>query len=46
MTLDSIIPSAHIFPELKTYQCSGCGNRRTVEREADLVSDAAKQVAA
>jgi hypothetical protein len=46
MTLGSVIPGAHIFPELKTYQCAGCGNRRTVEQEAELSPDVAKQAAA
>jgi hypothetical protein len=36
MTLKAIIPGAHIFPELKTFQCTGCGNLRTVEHEAEL----------
>jgi hypothetical protein len=36
MKLRSVIPPAHIFPELRTYQCQGCGSLRTVEDEADL----------
>jgi hypothetical protein len=36
MRLKAIIPGAHIFPELKTFQCGGCGNLRTVEHEAEL----------
>lgn len=36
MQLRSVIPPAHIFPELRTFQCQGCGHLRTVEDEADL----------
>jgi hypothetical protein len=38
MKLKSIIPAAHILPELKTFQCVGCGNRRTVEDVVDLAT--------
>jgi hypothetical protein len=38
MTLRSTIPQAHIFPELRTYQCADCGNLRTVEDETDLAA--------
>jgi hypothetical protein len=37
MKLQSVIPKAHFFPELRTFQCLGCGNRRTVEDEAELI---------
>jgi hypothetical protein len=46
MKLKRIIPAAHIFPELKTYQCVGCGNLRTVEDERELAVAEAGQVAA
>ena len=36
MTLSTTIPPAHIFPELRTYRCDGCGNLRTVEDEGEL----------
>ena len=36
MILKRVIPAAHIFPELKTYQCRVCGNLRTVEHDAEL----------
>ena len=36
MKLRTTIPPAHIFPELRTYHCSGCGNLRTVEDEMEL----------
>jgi hypothetical protein len=38
MKLRSIIPAAHIFPELKTFQCVGCGSRRTVEDVIELAT--------
>jgi hypothetical protein len=37
MELKKVIPKAHIFPELRTYQCTACGNLRTVEDESGLV---------
>jgi hypothetical protein len=46
MKLKSTIPKAHIFSELRTYQCQGCGNLRTVEDEADLLVPESAQVAA
>jgi hypothetical protein len=46
MKLRSVIPKAHIFSELRTYQCQGCGNLRTVEDEADLLIAESAQVAA
>jgi hypothetical protein len=46
MELKSVIPKAHIFSELRTYQCQGCGNLRTVEDEADLLIPESAQVAA
>jgi hypothetical protein len=46
MKLGTVIPAAHIFPELKTFQCVGCGNRRTVEDEAELCLPEVAQVAA
>jgi hypothetical protein len=38
MTLKTVIPAAHIFPELKTFQCVGCGLLRTVENESELTA--------
>jgi C4-type Zn-finger protein len=46
MKLKSVIPAAHIFPELKTYQCADCGNRRTVEDVAELTTPEVVAVAA
>ena len=46
MTLKSVIARAHIFPELRTYQCIGCGSLRTVEDESELVIPELTQVAA
>jgi len=46
MKLRTVIPAAHIFPELKTFQCVGCGNRRTVEDESELCLPEAVQAAA
>jgi hypothetical protein len=46
MTLKRVIPAAHIFPELKTYQCRVCGNLRTVEHEAELAMPEVANVAA
>jgi hypothetical protein len=45
MKLKSVIPAAHIFAELKTFQCDGCGNLRTLE-DAELSADQAMQAAA
>jgi uncharacterized Zn finger protein len=36
MKLHRVIPAAHIFPELKTFQCCECGNLRTVEDVIEL----------
>jgi len=36
MTLSTTIPQAHIFPELRTYRCDGCGYLKTVEDEGEL----------
>jgi hypothetical protein len=46
MKLKRIIPAAHIFPELKTFQCTGCGNLRTVEDERELVAPEVVRAAA
>jgi hypothetical protein len=46
MKLKSVIPAAHIFPELKTFQCTGCGNRRTVEDISELATPEVVKVAA
>jgi hypothetical protein len=46
MNLKKVIPRAHVFPELRTYQCAGCGNLRTVEDESELVIAEAAKVAA
>jgi hypothetical protein len=46
MKLKSIIPAARTFPELKTFQCVGCGNRRTVEDLGELATAEAVRVAA
>jgi hypothetical protein len=45
MTLRGTIPPAHIFPELRTYQCSGCGHLRTVEDEAEFAAFEVRQAA-
>ncbi|HEX3993716.1 MAG TPA: hypothetical protein VHX39_21310 [Acetobacteraceae bacterium] len=45
MTLRSTIPPAHIFPELRTYRCDGCGNLRTVEDERDLAASTVRKAA-
>ena len=45
MKLKSVIPAAHIFAELKTFQCDGCGNLRTLE-DAELAASEAMQAAA
>ena len=34
--LKTIIPAAHIFPEMRTFQCACCGYLRTVENESEL----------
>ena len=36
LTLRKVIPAAHIFPELRTYQCFECGHLRTVEDDCEL----------
>jgi acetone carboxylase gamma subunit len=36
MTVKRVIPAAHIFPELRTYQCEDCGVMRSVESEKEL----------
>ncbi len=46
MQIKKIIPAAHIFPELRTFQCSGCGNLRTVEDVAELAAAEVQKVAA
>lgn len=46
MRLKTVIPAAHIFAELKTFQCSGCGNLRTVEDIAELATPEAQKQAA
>jgi hypothetical protein len=45
MMLRGTIPPAHIFPELRTYQCSGCGHLRTVEDEAEFAAFEVRQAA-
>jgi hypothetical protein len=45
MALRGTIPPAHIFPELRTYQCSGCGHLRTVEDEAEFAAFEIRQAA-
>jgi hypothetical protein len=45
MKLRGTIPPAHIFPELRTYQCSGCGHLRTVEDEAEFAAFEVRQAA-
>jgi hypothetical protein len=46
MKLKRVIPAAHIFPELKTFQCMGCGLLRTVEDVAELATPEAVRRAA
>ena len=46
MKLKRTIPAAHIFPELKTFQCTGCGFLRTVEDQAELAVIETAQIAA
>ncbi|HYI26550.1 MAG TPA: hypothetical protein VD863_01755 [Bradyrhizobium sp.] len=46
MRIKTIIPAAHIFPELKTFQCRGCGNLRTVEDIAELATPEVQKAAA
>jgi hypothetical protein len=45
MMLRGTIPPAHIFPELRTYQCSECGHLRTVEDEAEFAAFEVRQAA-
>ena len=45
MKLKSVIPAAHIFAELKTFQCDGCGNLRSME-DAELSAGDAMKAAA
>jgi hypothetical protein len=45
MKLKSVIPAAHIFAELKTFQCGGCGNLRTMEDAELSAGDALKAAA-
>ena len=46
MTVKRVIPAAHIFPELKTYQCEDCGVMRSVENEQELAPVAVEMVPA
>lgn len=46
MQLKMTIPKAHIFAELKTFQCGECGNLRTVEDEIELAAPEAVCTAA
>ena len=39
MKLKCTIPAAHIFPELKRFQCVECGALRSVEDETDLLTE-------
>jgi hypothetical protein len=45
MKLKRVIPAAHIFAELKTFQCDGCGNLRTLEGAELAAGDAMKAAA-
>jgi hypothetical protein len=38
LKLKTVIPAAHIFPELRTYECVECGALRSVENEAELLT--------
>ena len=38
LTLKKIIPAAHVFPELRTYECVECGVLRSVEDETELLT--------
>ena len=46
MNFKCTIPAAHIFPELKRFQCVGCGTLRTVEDEHELFIEENLSVAA
>ena len=38
LKLKTIIPAAHVLPELRTYACVDCGVLRSVEDEAELLA--------
>ena len=38
LKLKTVIPAAHVVPELRTYACVDCGLLRSVEDEAELLS--------
>ncbi len=38
LKLRTVIPAAHVVPELRTYGCVDCGVLRSVEDEAELLT--------
>ena len=38
LKLKTVIPAAHIYPEMRTFQCDGCGYLRTVENDSELAT--------
>jgi hypothetical protein len=36
LKIKGVIPAAHTYPELRTYQCNDCGAMRTIESEQEL----------
>ena len=38
LKLKTVIPAAHVVPELRTYACVDCGVLRSVEDEAELLT--------
>ena len=46
MKLKTVIPAAHIFPEMHTFQCIAYGRLRTVEDDSELSRPSWVKVAA
>jgi hypothetical protein len=38
LKLKTVIPAAHVVPELRTYACVDCGVLRSVEDETELLT--------
>ena len=38
LKLKTVIPAAHVLPELRTYACVDCGVLRSVENDAELLA--------